>query len=56
MLVVESGSRYCGMTCAICHAHLKPGDHILASFRHGEPRAIHAGTCRAPRPGSKPPA
>ncbi|HET9948659.1 MAG TPA: hypothetical protein VFQ22_07040 [Longimicrobiales bacterium] len=41
------------MTCGICHAPLKEGDRILASYRHGEPRAIHAGACHAPRPAQK---
>jgi hypothetical protein len=55
MLLVERGSRFSGLMCAICHAPLRPGDHILPSYRNGRPRAIHAHSCPATRIGSAKP-
>jgi hypothetical protein len=53
MLLVERNSRFSELCCGICHAQLKPGDRILASYRHGKPRAIHAQACHAPKTDDK---
>ena len=49
MLLVERGSRFSGLHCAICHSAFRPGDRILPSYRQGKPRAIHAHSCVALR-------
>jgi hypothetical protein len=49
MLLVERGSRFSGLHCAICHSAFRTGDRILPSYRQGKPRAIHAHSCVALR-------
>jgi len=49
MVAVDKGSRYSGLECTVCHQPIKPGDHILPSFRGGRPRAMHAHMCSLPR-------
>jgi hypothetical protein len=48
MVAVERTSRYADLSCAICHARLKPGDLVLPSIRNGERRVIHAHVCKRP--------
>lgn len=50
MLLVERDSRFSGLCCGTCHASIRPGDRILLSYKHGEPRAIHAHSCTVARP------
>jgi hypothetical protein len=54
MIVVSRGTRYAELTCSVCHAKLRPGDHVLASFRHSQPRAVHAHPCSRPRAAKRP--
>jgi hypothetical protein len=49
MVAVDRGSLYSELTCPVCHQQLKPGDRVLASFKDGKPRAIHAHPCTRPR-------
>jgi hypothetical protein len=57
MIAVDLGHRYCDMQCAVCHQSLKRCDRVLTTYRHGQPRVIHAHACvatRMPAPAHQP--
>jgi hypothetical protein len=49
MLAVDLGHRYSELQCAVCHQPLKRCDRVLTSYRHGQPRVMHAHACVAAR-------
>jgi hypothetical protein len=49
MIAVDLGNRFSELQCAVCHQPLKRCDRVLTSYRHGQPRVMHAHACVAHR-------